>query len=130
MTLLTQTALIAAAYATNHTLTVPELAGLIGSVHSTLSRIEKDAATPHERQPAACSIADSVTKDYIVCLTCGRKAKMLKRHLMAKHGQVPAQYRAFWGLRYDYPIVAPRFARKRAQIAKQVGLGQHVRHAR
>jgi predicted transcriptional regulator len=49
---------------------------------------------------------------YIVCLQAGKKLKMLKRHLSVK-----------WGLRPDYPMVAPNYAAKRQELVKRIGLG-------
>ena len=50
--------------------------------------------------------------------------KMLKRHLMTDHGLTPDEYRARWGLAWDYPMVAPDYADKRRELAKQIGLGR------
>src|ERR671916_660692 len=55
----------------------------------------------------------SVTDDYIVCLEDGKKLKMLKRHLMTAYGMTPEEYRAKWGLRPDYPMVAASYSAQR-----------------
>ena len=36
----------------------------------------------------------------------------------------PAEYRAKWGLAWDYPMVAPSYAEKRSALAKSLGLGR------
>jgi predicted transcriptional regulator len=36
----------------------------------------------------------------------------------------PAEYRAKWGLKADYPMVAPSYAMKRQELAKKIGLGR------
>ena len=64
-------------------------------------------------------IKRSVTDDYIVCLEDGKKLKMLKRHLMTAYGMTPEAYRAKWGLRPDYPVVAPNYSAQRQALAKQ-----------
>jgi hypothetical protein len=69
----------------------------------------------------------SVTDDYIVCLEDGKKLKMLKRHLMTAYGMSPEEYRARWGLKADYPMVAPNYAKKRQELAKKIGLGRKPR---
>ena len=69
-------------------------------------------------------IKKSVTDDYIVCLEDGRKLKTLKRHLMTAYGMTPDAYRAKWGLRPDYPMVAPSYTLKRQELAKKIGLGR------
>ena len=72
----------------------------------------------------AVPIRRSVTDDHIVCLEDGKKLKMLKRHLMTDHGLTPEAYRASWGLKPDYPMVAPTYSAQRQALAKQIGLGR------
>ena len=81
---------------------------------------------PAELTPAV-PIRRSVTDDYIVCLEDGKKLKMLKRHLMTAYEMTPEQYRAKWGLKPDYPMVAPNYALKRQELAKKIGLGRKPR---
>ncbi len=74
----------------------------------------------------AVPIEMSVTPDYIVCLEDGRRFKMLKGHLRAAYDMTPRQYRVKWGLPEDYPMVAPNYRQKRAEMARDMGLG-HMR---
>jgi predicted transcriptional regulator len=36
----------------------------------------------------------------------------------------PEAYRAKWGLRPDYPMVAPSYALRRSELAFKIGLGR------
>jgi predicted transcriptional regulator len=47
----------------------------------------------------------------------------LKRHLRVAHGLTQVAYREAFGLKDDYPLVAPAYAERRAAIARQYGLG-------
>ena len=49
---------------------------------------------------------------------------MLKRHLRTAYGLSPDDYRKKWGLRADYPMVAPNYAKQRSAFAKSIGLGR------
>ena len=62
--------------------------------------------------------------DYIVCLDDGKKFKSLKRHIRVSHGLTPDEYRQKWNLPYDYPMVAPNYAKARSELAKKIGLGR------
>ncbi len=62
--------------------------------------------------------------DYIVCLEDGKKLKMLKRHLRTAFSLSPQEYRKKWDLPQDYPMVAPKYAQKRSELAKKIGLGR------
>ena len=103
--------------------TVPEL---IQSVFDKLTALAGDEPAPTELTPAV-PIRKSITDDYIVCLEDGKKLKMLKRHLMTSYDMTPEAYRAKWGLKADYPMVAPAYARKRQELAVKIGLGRKPR---
>jgi predicted transcriptional regulator len=49
---------------------------------------------------------------------------MLKRHIMIAHQLTPAAYRERWGLKGDYPLVAPNYAASRSELAKSFGFGR------
>ena len=66
----------------------------------------------------------SVKPDSVTCLECGKKMKMLKRHLSTDHGLSTEDYRTRWNLGSDYPLVAPNYAEKRRELAKKIGLGR------
>ena len=70
------------------------------------------------------SIKDSVTPEYIICLNDGKRLKLLKRHLRTVYNMTPDEYRMKWGLPYDYPMVAPKYAASRSALAKKIGLGR------
>ena len=121
--LLKLTVEIISAHVSNNTLSASELPQLISQVHSSLSDTGKSMGT-RERPSAAVSVKKSVTPDYLVCLEDGKKLKMLKRHLKTAYDLSPSQYRERWGLPADYPMVAPNYAKRRSNLAKEIGLGK------
>lgn len=78
------------------------------------------AAGPDRKQEPPVPIRQSVTRECIVCLECGRKQKMLKRHLSAAHGMTPDEYRTKWGLPSTYPMIARGCAERRGWRGKKV----------
>ena len=122
--LLALTAEIVSAHVGNNAIAGAEVGALIQSVFDTLSGLAaNEPATAVELTPAV-PIRRSVADDHIVCLEDGKKLKMLKRHLMSDHGLAPEAYRAKWGLKPDYPMVAPNYSAQRQALAKQIGLGR------
>jgi predicted transcriptional regulator len=120
------TADIVAAHVSNNSVAVGDLASLISSVHSALTGLDASAVetdAPAAREPVV-SVRSSVKPDAIICLVCGSKNKMIKRHLSTAHGITPAQYRAEFGLKVDYPMVAPNYSEQRAMLARNIGLGR------
>lgn len=122
--LITFTADIVSAHVSNNTVAPADLPNLIQTVFDALASAGSPAPAVEERREPAVAIRSSVKPDAIACLECGAKMKMLKRHLSTDHSLTPAEYRTKWGLKSDYPLVAPDYAAKRAELAKKIGLGR------
>ena len=121
---------IVASHVSNNPVAANDLPGLIELVYGKLSDLTGPEEPVEEELVPAVSIKKSVTDDYIICLEDGKKLKMLKRHLMTAYGMTPEDYRAKWGLKPDYPMVAPSYAAKRQQLAKKIGLGRKPKGAK
>jgi predicted transcriptional regulator len=119
---------IVASFVANNKVAPEQLADLIRTVHQTVTGLAEAAAeVAPERPKPATSINKSVQRDYIVCLEDGKRLKMLKRHLRSTYNMTPDEYRRRWGLPADYPMVAPAYAARRSEFAKQIGLGKAAR---
>ncbi len=127
---LRMTADVVAAYVRNNPLATNDLPEVISLVHASLTDIGRDASAAAVPLQPAVPIRRSVTPDYIVCLEDGKKLKMLKRHLRTSYNLTPDEYRTKWQLGPDYPMVAPNYAKRRSEFAKQIGLGQKSRRKR
>lgn len=119
---------IVSAYVSRNTIPIDAVPELIRSVHTALEGLgQAQAPPPEERPKPAVPINKSVQHDFIVCLEDGKKLKMLKRYLRSRYNMSPDEYRRRWGLPPDYPMVAPAYAARRSDFAKQIGLGKGVR---
>jgi hypothetical protein len=74
--------------------------------------------------PAGALLSPLSHADYIICIDCGYKGKMLKRHLQSRHGLSVAQYKTRWKLPSDYSTTSANYSQQRSQLAKQIGLGR------
>src|SRR5512147_1922390 len=118
---------IVAAYVSANSVSAAQLPDVIRSVVDALTNLNGQAeAAKAEPQKPAVSIRKSVTPDYLVCLEDGKKLKMLKRHLRTTYDMSPQDYREKWGVPADCPIVAPNYAARRSEFAKQIGLGRKM----
>lgn len=116
---------IVSAYVSNNTVVVTDLPSLINDVHAALSRASSNIAQPvKEDLKPAVAVKKSLTPEYIICLEDGKKFKSLKRHLRTHYNMSPEEYREKWGLEPNYPMVAPKYAEARSNLAKKMGLGQ------
>jgi len=122
--ILSLTSEIVSSHVANNSVSLADLPDLIQSVFAKLT----DLADGHVAEVAdlvpAVPIKKSISPDFIICLEDGKKLKMLKRHLMTAYGLTPEEYRARWGLKPDYPMVAPNYAKKRQDLARKIGLGR------
>jgi predicted transcriptional regulator len=101
-----------------------ELDILISTVHQALAGLGKSPAEPTAARTPAVSIRRSITPNFVVCLDCGWKGQMLRRHLTTTHGLTVEQYRARWSLPSDHAMTAPAYSERRSTLAKQLGLGR------
>lgn len=123
-TLIMLTTDIVSAHLTSNTVSVDDVPQLIQAVYGALSDLGQEQPEVDAQPVPAVSIRASVKPDYLVCLEDGKKLKMLKRHLMTYYSMTPEEYRQRWSLPSDYPMVAPNYAEKRRELAKQIGLGR------
>jgi predicted transcriptional regulator len=122
--LLTLTTKVVSAYVANNNVVANQVADIINGVYAAIKQLGSSELI--ESQTAlvpAVSVRKSVQPEHITCLECGRKLKMLKRHINTDHGLTVDEYRAKWGLASDYPVVAPKYAELRSELAKKTGLG-------
>lgn len=115
---------IVAAFVSNNPVPANALPDLIRAVHETLLDLSKSGAKEAPRPDPAVPPGKSITPDYLICLEDGRKLKMLKRYLRSRYDLTPEEYRARWNLPSDYPMVAPNYAKRRSDFAKEIGLGR------
>lgn len=127
---------IVASYLANNSVPQALIPELIRSVHAAVAGLNKpelETSAPRaasERPKPAVPVSKSVQHDHIVCLEDGKKLTMLKRYLRSRYDMSPEEYRRRWGLPPDYPMVAPAYAARRSDFAKQIGLGKGVRRKR
>jgi predicted transcriptional regulator len=106
-----------------------EVPAFLQSMHGAVTNLAsagsaaEEAAPVNEYIPAVTPRRSLASKDHIISLIDGKPYKTLKRHLSG-HGLTPAEYRARYGLKSDYPMVAEAYAEMRRGLAKKIGLGR------
>ena len=122
------TAMIVSSYVRHHTLRPEQLSDLITTVHHALSHLGQPVQGEEVLTPAV-SLRRSVHQDYVVCLDCGYRGKMLQRHISTRHALNGGEYLKRWGLRSDHPLTAPAYSERRLTLAKALGLGRKPKAA-
>jgi predicted transcriptional regulator len=121
--LITLTGDVVAAHVSHNQVLVGDVPRLIETVFGALAALGK-SATPEPMREPAVPLRASVKPGHVTCLECGRRMKVLKRHLMTDHALTPGDYRARWRLGADHPLVAPDYAKRRGELAKKIGRGR------
>jgi len=125
------TSRIVTSYVKANTLEPEALSSLIREVGRSLGHLGQTSGKTVDSAPTpAVPPKKSVGKEALVCLECGARKRMLKRHLLTKHDLTPDAYRERYGLGSEYPMVAPNYSARRSELAKEIGLGNTSRRAR
>jgi predicted transcriptional regulator len=114
---------IIASYVSHHNVAPEQIPELISSVHRTFDNLGRPSEAQGALTPAV-PVRRSVQRDAVVCLECGWKGKMLRRHLSTRHGLNAEQYLKRWNLAPDHPLTAPNYSEQRSSLAKELGLGR------
>ncbi|WP_296615823.1 MucR family transcriptional regulator [Sphingomonas sp.] len=108
--------------------TAEEVPAFLKTMHQAVSELggasattDDDAAETHV--PAVSVRKSLASRDHIISMIDGKPYKALRRHLKT-HGLTPAEYRERYGLKADYPMVAPAYSEKRRAMANKIGLGR------
>ncbi len=115
---------IVATYVRGNRVDADQLGLLLSIVHRALGDLGGPAPRSEDPLTPAVPIRRSFRRDYVVCLECGWRGQVLRRHISVAHGLSLADYRAKWSLSREHPLVAPAYSERRSGIAKQGGLGR------
>ena len=116
---------IVAAYVIRNAVAIAVLGHVIETVGRALAALGREEPKPATANPKpAVPVRRSIQQDHLVCLVCGKRLKTLRRHLNVVHQLTPPAYREQFGLKPDYPMTAPSYARYRSETARRVGLGR------
>nr|WP_206614926.1 MucR family transcriptional regulator [Aureimonas ureilytica] len=108
-----------------------DVCAFLTQVRATLDALKQGSV---EVEPAAGDRPDGVRAavtarksladpSYIISLIDGKPYRTLRRHL-STHELTPETYRDRYGLKPDYPMVAPDYSAARSKLAKERGLGR------
>jgi len=105
-----------------------DVPAFLQSMHAAVGRLASpDAGEPEQvaqdYAPAVSVRKSLASRDHIISMIDGKPYRTLRRHLTT-HGLTPDDYRQRYGLKPDYPMVAPSYSESRSAMAKTIGLGR------
>jgi len=84
-------------------------------------------AAAREYTPAVTARKSLGSPVHIISMIDGKPYRTLRRHLTT-NGMTPEEYRERYGLKADYPMVAPTYSEARRTMAKSIGPGHKPGH--
>ena len=135
-TIMELTAQIVAAHASSNAMTQDELLQELEKVHASLKALESGEALPtaetkEEAQAPTLSYKQSIKKNEIICLVCGKAGfKTLTRHLKQAHELKPGQYRKQFGIPSSQPLSAKSSTEARKKLAESRNMSDVLAKAR
>ena len=132
-TLIELTAGFVQSYLNNNQMQPDQVPQLMQQIHDKFAQLQGGQSVAQASSPAETHGSqheppvkpkNSVRKNEVVCLECGKTYKTLKRHLRTKHGLEETDYKARWDLPASMKLVAKSYSEQRSNMAKQIGLGE------
>lgn len=94
-----------------------------GLTQSDVPEPEPEPQAEPEYKAAVTARKSLASPEHIISMIDGKRYRTLRRHL-SSNGLTPAEYRTRYGLKADYPIVAPAYSESRRAMAHKIGLGR------
>lgn len=93
----------------------------LSDAKAPLSQPEPEAQP--EYKAAVTARKSLANPDHIISMIDGKPYKTLRRYL-SSNGLTPDEYRQRYGLKANYPMVAPTYSEHRRSMAHRIGLGR------
>jgi predicted transcriptional regulator len=95
-----------------------DICASIKSIHATLSSLEikQDMPSPSPR--------DSIRKDSVICLECGRSFRLLSNKHLNMHGLTPRAYKIKYKIPLTQPLSSKMLTKMRRAQSKARGHGE------
>jgi predicted transcriptional regulator len=129
--LLEMTKEILKAQASHASMSPDEMTDAIKKVYRALKWVQtqEEKAAKGEAE-AGLSGMESIQRNKVVCLECGREFRQLSGKHLGLHGLTPREYKSKHGIPSRQSLSARTLSLKRRRIAKQRGLGEKLSRAR
>ena len=122
---------LVATQASSRVMTPDEITESIKKVYITLKWIQQqEEKTDSSAEASDLSGLDSIQRNRIICLECGKEFRQLTERHLARHGLDPSRYKMKHGIPLKQGLCAKNLSSKRRRIAKDKGLGERLQAAR
>ncbi len=99
------------------------MASSVNQIYQTLQEL-------HQREEGSVKTLDqpenSIQRNHVVCLECGKAFTLLSNRHLALHGLTPRAYKRKHGLRMTQPLSAQTLSAKRRKMARELKMGKQL----
>lgn len=122
---------IVKAQASHASMSADDMTEAIKKVYKALKWVQtqEEKAAKAEAE-AGLSGMESIQRNKVVCLECGKEFRQLSGKHLALHGLSPREYKKKHGVPLRQSLSARSLSAKRRRIAKERGLGERLSKAR
>jgi predicted transcriptional regulator len=118
---------IVAAQAGHTPMSPEEISEVVRRVFEILKNLQAmevgQAENSHDEAAEKISPQDSIQRNRVICLVCGKEFKLLSNRHLALHGLTSRDYKLKYGLPLRQALSAKSLTMARRRIAKEKGLG-------
>jgi predicted transcriptional regulator len=118
---------IVAAQASRTEMSTEEISDVVCRVFESLKSLQAmeagQAEHSQDEAPEKISPQDSIQRNRVICLVCGKEFKLLSNRHLALHGLTSRDYKLKYGLPLRQALSAKSLTMARRRIAKEKGLG-------
>jgi predicted transcriptional regulator len=119
---------IVAAQASHTAMSPEEISEVVRRVFDILQKLQSIEAgqgegSNHGNAPEHINPQDSIQRNRVICLVCGKEFKLLSNRHLALHDMTSRDYKLKYGLPLRQALSAKSLTQARRKIAKEKGLG-------
>ena len=117
---------IVAAMAGNQVMSPEDMSAAIRRIYGMLVELGQFGVEGHDNGQVTISAPDSIQRNQIICLVCGKAFKLLSNRHLALHGMTPREYKQKYGIRMTQALSAKTLSARRRKLAKELGMGKQL----
>jgi len=99
------------------------MANSVNHIYQTLQELHQreEGGPPTIDQPE-----NSIQRNHVICLECGKAFTLLSNRHLALHGLTPRTYKQKHGLRMTQPLSAHTLSARRRKMARELKMGKQL----
>ncbi len=117
-------------------MTAADITSSLRQVFSTLHELQRaesgEIELPKTQELPAFQVLtpqDSIQNDRVICLECGKEARLLTEKHLVSHGISLKEYKKKYGFSIKIPLAAKSVTKARSKSAKKRGLPENLKKA-